>query len=166
MKKTLCLALLLGLVGAMSAFAGQQLDAAAWRGVQTYDLRALQKIEARRSERSSACALITGTTASATRSRAGTKVPSGVIAREKRRNSPFLRVMVAKKDLPAFKSIPTDFQSPARLSFTARCSAIRRRTFSSFACWAAKRPLIRPATPPSIGDGADVPDDRMAESCH
>src|SRR3981081_2487354 len=43
MKTILIVAL--SFLGAVSAFPGQRFDAAAWRGVQTYDIPALQKIE-------------------------------------------------------------------------------------------------------------------------
>ena len=115
MKKTLCLALLLGLVGAMSAFAGHQMNAAAWAGVQTHDLRALQKIE------SSQVGKIVGVRINYRHDRISHPKPSwyeGSIwsyrPGEKEKFA-FLRVMVAKKDLPAFKSIPTNFQSPGEI---------------------------------------------------
>lgn len=115
MKNTLCLALFLGLVGAMSAFAGHPLNPAAWAGVQTYDLRALQKIE------SSQVGKIVGVRINYRNASIRHPKPSwheGSIwsyrPGEKEKFA-FLRVMVPKKDLPAFKSIPTDFQSPGEI---------------------------------------------------
>ena len=115
MKKTLYLAVLLNFAGAMSAFAAQQLDAAAWRGVQTYDLRALQKIE------SSQVGKIVGVRINYRHARIRHPKPSwyeGSIwsyrPAEKEKFA-FLRVMVAKKDLSAFKSLPTEFQSPTEI---------------------------------------------------
>jgi hypothetical protein len=109
------LAILLGFAGAMSAFAEQQVNAAAWRGVQTYDLRALQKIQ------SSLVGKIIGVRINYRHERIRHPRPSwyeGSIwsyrPAEKEKFS-FLRVMVAKKDLPAFKSIPTNFQSPGEI---------------------------------------------------
>lgn len=115
MKKTFCLAVLLGFAGAMSGFGGQQISAAAWRGVQTYDLPALQRIE------SSQVGKIVGVRINYRGDRISHPRPNwyeGSIWRHRpgdRETFPFLRVMVAKKDLAAFKSIPTDFQSPAEI---------------------------------------------------
>lgn len=115
MKKILTLAVFLGLADAMSAFAEQQVNAAAWRGVQTYELRALQKVE------SSQVGKIVGVRINYRHERIRHPRPSwyeGSIwsyrPAEKEKFS-FLRVMVAKKDLPAFKSIPTDFNSPGEI---------------------------------------------------
>jgi hypothetical protein len=111
MKKTLCLAVILGFAGAVSAFCGQQFDAAAWRGVQTYDVAALKKIE------SSLAGKVVGIRLNYRADRISHQKPNwyeGSIwqyrSGEKDKFA-FLRVMVAKKDLPAFKSIPTDFKS-------------------------------------------------------
>ena len=115
MKKILSLAVVLGFFGATSAFAGHQMNAAAWGGVQTYDLRALQKIE------SSQVGKIVGVRINYRHDRIRHPKPSwyeGSIwsyrPGEKEKFA-FLRVMVAKKELPAFKSIPTDFQSPGEI---------------------------------------------------
>ena len=105
---------LLTFLGTMTAFCAHQFDAAEWREVQTYDIQALQKIQ-------------------------GTLIGKIVGVRFQHRNdwishrkpnwyessiwSPnlsgkerfsFLRVMVAKKDLPAFKSLGT-FKAPAEM---------------------------------------------------
>ena len=93
----------------------QQVSAAAWRGVQTYDLRALQKIE------SSQVGKIVGVRVNYRHERIRHPAPSwyeGSIwsyrPAEKEKFA-FLRVMVAKKELAAFKSMPTDFQSPTEI---------------------------------------------------
>lgn len=115
MKKTLSLALILGFIGPTSAFCGQQFDAAAWRGVQTYDLPALQKIE------SSQVGKIVGVRFNYRGDRISHPKPNwyeSSIWRPRpgeKDKFPFLRVMVEKKDLPSFKSITTDFRSPAEI---------------------------------------------------
>jgi hypothetical protein len=115
MKKTLSLALTLSFAGAVSAFCGQQFDAAAWRGVQIYDLPALQKIE------SSLVGKVVGVRINYRGDRISHPKPSwyeGSIWRHRpgeKDKFPFLRVMVEKKDLPSFKSLPTDFKSPAEI---------------------------------------------------
>lgn len=115
MKKTLCLAVILSFAGAVSAFCGQQFDAAAWRGVQTYDLPALQKIEGSR------IGQVVGVRINYRGDRIRHLKPTwseGSIWRYRpadKNKFPFLRVMVEKKDLPSFQSITTDFQSPAEI---------------------------------------------------
>lgn len=115
MKKTLCLAVILSFAGAMSAFCGQQIDAAVWRGVQTYDLPALQKVEGSR------IGQIVGVRINYRGDRIRHLKPTwseGSIWRYRpadKNKFPFLRVMVEKKDLPSFQSITTDFQSPAEI---------------------------------------------------
>ena len=96
----------------MSAFAEHQLNAAAWAGVQTYELRALQKIE------SSQVNKIVGVRINYRGNRISHPKPnwydSAVWSHRpgEKEKFAYLRVWVAKKDLPAFKSLPTDFQSP------------------------------------------------------
>ena len=115
MKKSLCLAVFLSVAGAMSAYCGQQFDAAAWRGVQTYDLADLKKIE------SSLVGKVVGVRINYRGDRLSGQKPNwseGSIWRYRpgeKDKFAFLRVIVAKKDLPAFKSIPTDFKSPAEI---------------------------------------------------
>jgi hypothetical protein len=115
MKKTLGLAVLLACAGAISGLGGEQFDAAAWRGVQTYDLPALQKIQ------SSLVGKVVGVRINYRGDRINHPKPNwyqGSIWRHRpgeKNKFPFLRVMVAKKDLPAFKSITTDFKSPAEV---------------------------------------------------
>jgi hypothetical protein len=115
MKKTLCLAVILSVAGAISALCGQQFDAAAWRGVQIHDLPALQKIE------SSLAGKIVGVRINYRGDRISHPKPNwyeGSIWRYRpgeKDKFAFLRVMVAKKDLPSFKSIPADFKSPTEI---------------------------------------------------
>ncbi|HWM24670.1 MAG TPA: hypothetical protein VNP98_07590 [Chthoniobacterales bacterium] len=115
MKKILSFAVLVGFAGAMSAFAAQQLNAAAWRGVQTHDLRALQKIQ------SSQVGKIVGVRINYRHDRIRHPKPSwyeGSVWSYRpggKEKFAFLRVMIAKKDLPAFKSLPTNFQSPGEI---------------------------------------------------
>jgi hypothetical protein len=115
MKKRLCLAVVLGFAGAVSAFGGQQIKRDIWSGVQTYDLPALQKIE------SSQVGNVVGVRINYRGDRISHPRPSwyeGSIWRHRpgdKDKFPFLRVMVAKKDLLSFKSLPTNFQSPAEI---------------------------------------------------
>ena len=112
MKKTFCLALIIGFTGALNAFCGQQIKADAWRAVQTHELRALQKIE------SSQVGKIVGVRINYRNTRISHRLPSWYESSiwshrpAEKEKFAFLRVLVAKKDLPAFKSIPTEFQSP------------------------------------------------------
>jgi hypothetical protein len=115
MKRTLCLAIILSFVGAMSAFCAQQFDAAAWRTVQTYDVAALKKIE------SSVVGKVIGVRINYRADRISHQKPNWYESSvwqyrpgEKDKFA-FLRVMVAKKDLPAFKSIPADFKAAAEM---------------------------------------------------
>lgn len=116
MKKTLFLAVILNIAGAMSAFCGQQIKRDTWSGVQTYDLPALQKIE------SSLVGKVVGVRINYRGDRFSHPRPSwyeGSIWRYRpgdKDKFPFLRVMVAKEDLPSFKSLPTNFQSPAEIA--------------------------------------------------
>jgi hypothetical protein len=111
MKKTLCLAVVLGFAGAISAFGGQQINAAAWRGVQTYDIPALQKIE------SSLVGNVVGIRINYRGKGISSQKPNwseGSIWRYRHGDKDkllFLRVMVAKKDLPSFRALPTNFRS-------------------------------------------------------
>jgi hypothetical protein len=115
MKKTLCLAVILGFAGAISAFGGQPIKRDTWSGVQTYDIPALQKIE------SSQVGKIVGVRINYRGDRIRHTKPNwyeGSIWRYRpgeKDKFPFLRVMVAKKDLASFKSIPTDMNAPAEI---------------------------------------------------
>ena len=115
MKKMLFLAATLGLAGAISSLGGQQISAAAWSGVQVYDIPALQKIQ------SSQVGRVVGIRINYRGDRIRHPKPNwyeGSIWRyqpAEKNKFPFLRVMVAKKDLAAFKSIPTDMNAPAEI---------------------------------------------------
>lgn len=115
MKKILFLTVILSFTAAINAFCGQQFDAAAWRGVQTYDVPSLQKIQ------SSMVGKVVGVRINYRGDRISHPKPTwyeSSIWRYRpgeKDKFPFLRVMVAKKDLPAFKSIPTNFQSPTEI---------------------------------------------------
>ena len=115
MKKTLSLTLILIFTGAVNAYCGKQFDAAAWRGMQTYDLPALEKIQGSR------IGQVVGVRFNYRGDRIQHLQPNwseGSIWRHQpaeKKKFPFLRVMVEKKDLSAFKSITTDFNSPAEL---------------------------------------------------
>jgi hypothetical protein len=115
MRKTLCLAIILSVAGAMSAYCGQQFDATAWRGVQTYDVADLKKIE------SSLVGKVVGVRINYRGDRLSRQKPNwseGSIWRYRhgeKEKFAFLRVIVAKNDLSAFKSIPTDFKSAAEI---------------------------------------------------
>jgi hypothetical protein len=99
----------------MSAFGGQQLKRETWSGVQTYDLPTLQKIE------SSQVGKVVGIRINYRGERIRHPRPNwyeGSIWRYRpgdKEKFPFLRVMVAKKDLASFNSIPTNFQSPEEI---------------------------------------------------
>ena len=94
-----------------SALAGQRFDAAAWRGVQTYDIPALQKIEG------TMIGQVVGVRINYRSDRISHRKPNWYessiwhSAPAEKSKFAFLRVYVAKKDLPAFKSIPSDFRS-------------------------------------------------------
>jgi hypothetical protein len=115
MKKTLCLAAILSVVGAMSAFCGQQFDAAAWRGVQIYDVADLKKVE------SSLVGKVVGVRINYRGERLSRQKPNwseGSIWQYRpgeKDKFAFLRVIVAKKDLLAFRSIPADFKAAAEM---------------------------------------------------
>ena len=109
MKTILIVAL--SFLGAVSAFPGQRFDAAAWRGVQTYDIPALQEIEG------TLIGQVVGVRINYRSDRISHRKPNWYessiwhSAPAEKSKFAFLRVYVAKKDLPAFKSIPTDFRS-------------------------------------------------------
>jgi hypothetical protein len=115
MNKNFFFVAILSFAGAMSAFCGQQFDAAAWRGVQTYDVAALKKIE------SSLVGKVVGIRFNYRGDRISNQKPNwseGSVWQYRpgeKDKFAFLRVMVAKKDLPAFKSIPSDFKAAAEL---------------------------------------------------
>ena len=103
-----------------SAIAGQRFDAAAWRNVQTYDVPTLLKQEAsligkivavRFHYRSEKLRHLAPSWYEASIWQHDPKAKSGYSA---------LRVMVAKKDVPDFKTIPSDFNSTADVTVYGR----------------------------------------------
>jgi hypothetical protein len=113
MNKAFLILFILGV--SSTAFCGERFDAAQWRTVQTYDLPALQKIE------SSQAGKVVGVRINYRSDRISHRKPNwyeSSIWRYRpgdKDKFPFLRVMVARKDLPAFKSLPTNFQSPGEI---------------------------------------------------
>ena len=99
-----------------SALATERFDAARWRGVQTYDVPALAQqqgsligkvVAVRFNYRSEKLRGIQPNWYEASLWQRDPKAKKGFS---------FVRVMVAKKDLPAFKSITSDFQSPGEVT--------------------------------------------------
>lgn len=109
------LIIVLTFLGTTSAFCAHEFDAAKWREVQTYDIPALQKIQG------TLIGKIVGVRIHYRSDRIGGRRPSwsesSVWARTpgEKQKFAFLRVMVAKKDLPSFKAIPSNFQSPGEI---------------------------------------------------
>ena len=105
------LVVLLGFLGVISAFPGQRFDEATWRGVQTYDIHALQKIEG------TMIGQVVGVRINYRSDRISHRKPNWYessiwhSAPAEKSKFAYLRVYVAKKDLPSFKSIPSDFRS-------------------------------------------------------
>jgi len=100
--------------------AGQRFDAATWRNVQTYDVPTLLKQEAslvgkivavRFHYRSEKLRHLAPSWYEASIWQHDPKAKSGYSA---------LRVMVAKKDVPDFKTIPSDFNSMTELTVYGR----------------------------------------------
>jgi hypothetical protein len=113
MKKILVL--IACVAAASTALCGQHFDAAQWRNVQTYELPALQKIE------SAQVGNVVGVRINYRGDRISHQRSNwyeSSIWRYRpgdKEKFPFLRVMIEKKDLAAFKSLPTDFKSPAEI---------------------------------------------------
>ena len=105
------LTVILSFTIALSAFAGQRFDAATWHGVQTYDIPALQKIEG------TMIGQIVGVRINYRTDRISHRKPNWCessiwhSAPAEKTKFAYLRVYVEKKDLPAYKLIPTDFRS-------------------------------------------------------
>ena len=128
MKRILSLAVILSFANTLSALAGHQLNAAAWAGVQTHDLRALQKIQ------DSQVGKIVGIRINYRNTRISHPKPNWYESSiwsyrpgEKEKFA-FLRIMVAKQDLPAYKSLPTNFQSPEMVIY----GRVQRNTRPNF----------------------------------
>ena len=105
------LVVLLSFLGVISALPGQRFDAASWRGVQTHDIPALQKIEG------TMIGQVVGVRINYRSDRISHRKPNWYessiwhSAPAEKSKFAYLRVYVAKKDLPSFKSIPSDFRS-------------------------------------------------------
>jgi hypothetical protein len=109
------LVLIISLIAAGNAYCGQHFDAAHWRNVQTYDIPALQKIQ------SSQVGKVVGVRINYRSNRISHRKPNWYESSiwqyrpAEKEKFPFLRVMIEKKDLASFKSLPTDFKSPAEI---------------------------------------------------
>lgn len=105
------LTVILSFAAALSAFSDQRFDAAAWRDIQTYDIPALQKIQG------TMIGQVVGVRINYRSDRISHRKPNWYessiwhSAPAEKSKFAFLRVYVAKKDLSAFKSIPSDFRS-------------------------------------------------------
>ena len=115
MKKILCLAVVLNLLGATSVLCAERFDATAWRDVQTYDVPTLKKIE------ESLIGKVVGVRFNYRHAKIRHLKPSwyqgslwSFTPGEKKRFT-YLRVVVPKAALPAFETITTDFKSRAEL---------------------------------------------------
>jgi hypothetical protein len=114
------LAAIVTLTCAASAFSGQRFDAAAWRGVQTYDVPALLQqqgsllgkiVAVRFNYRSEKLRHLQPSWYEASLWQRDPKAKKGFSA---------LRVMVAKKDITAFQTITSDFQSSGEVTVYGR----------------------------------------------
>lgn len=96
---------------ATSALAGQRFEAATWRNVQTYDVPTLLKQEASLINR--IVAVKFHYRSEKLRHLAPNWYEASIWQHDPKAKSGFsaLRVMVAKKDVPDFKTIPFDFNS-------------------------------------------------------
>ena len=117
MKRLLLLVIILG---AGSAMAGQRFDAAAWRNVQTYDVPTLLQQE------SSLIGRIVGVRFHYRSPKLRHLQPNWYEAAlwqhdpKAKKGYSALRAMIAKKDVPAFKEIPSDFNSMTEATVYAR----------------------------------------------
>jgi hypothetical protein len=111
---------ILALLGLTTAFAGQRFDAATWKNVQTYDVPTLLKQEA---------SLLGRIVAVRFHYRSGKLrhfAPSWYEAAlwqhdpNAKKGYSAVRVIVAKKDVPAFETIPSDSNSMAEVTVYGR----------------------------------------------
>ena len=111
---------ILTLAFAASLFAGQRFDAAHWRGVQTYDVPAL--LQQQGSLIGKIVAVRFNYRSEKLRGMRPGWYEASLWQRDPKAKKGFsaVRVMVAKKDVPAFQSITPDFQSPAELTVYGR----------------------------------------------
>jgi hypothetical protein len=108
------------LILATSALAGQRFEAATWRNVQTYDVPTLLKQEASLINR--IVAVKFHYRSEKLRHLAPNWYEASIWQHDSKAKSGFsaLRVLVAKKDVPDFKTIPFDFNSMTDLTVYAR----------------------------------------------
>jgi hypothetical protein len=105
--------IIVALLGAMSVSYAETFDAKTWQGIQTYDVAALAKIV------DSQIGKIVGVRCEFRSESLRHIKPNWYEAAlwqhnsEERTGFSYVRVFVAKKDLPAFESIPNDFKSSA-----------------------------------------------------
>jgi hypothetical protein len=119
MKTTILIAIT-ALSLAASALAGQRFDAAAWRNVQTYDVPTLLKQEASLIGR--IVAVRFHYRSAKLRHLAPSWYEAAIWQHDPKAKNGFsaLRVMVAKKDVPAFQTITSDFNSVAEVTVYGR----------------------------------------------
>ena len=105
---------------AVSAFSGQRFVAAAWRGVETYDVPALLQQEA--TLLGKIVAVHFNYRSEKLRHLQPSWYEASIWQRDPKAKSGFsaLRVMVAKKDLAAFQSITSDFKSVGEMTAYGR----------------------------------------------
>ena len=116
MKKILSLATALILLGALNVFCGERIGAKTWSGVQTVDVLALKKnID---SYHGTIVGMRFHFRGKDIRHTKPGWYESAIWQRDPRNKKGFadVQVMVAKKDLAAFKSIPNDSQSAETLT--------------------------------------------------
>jgi hypothetical protein len=103
-----------------SAFAGQRFDAAQWRGVQTYDVPAL--LQQQGSLLGKIVAVRVNYRSEKLRGMRPGWYEASLWQRDPKAKKGFstVRAMVAKKDIAAFQSIASDFQSPAEITVYGR----------------------------------------------
>ncbi|HYJ04520.1 MAG TPA: hypothetical protein VEX43_05260 [Chthoniobacterales bacterium] len=117
--KTILIAVLM-LAFAASAFAGQRFDAAQWRAVQTYDVPVLVL------QQGSLLGKIVGVRFNYRSEKLRGMKPNWYEASlwqrdpKAKKGFSFVRAMVAKKDIPAFQTITSNFQSPAEITVYGR----------------------------------------------
>jgi hypothetical protein len=109
-KKILSITLAISLFGAGIGFGAEKLDAITWHSVQNYDVAALKKIEDLQIGK------IVGVRCHFRSKRIRHVKPSWYEAtlwqhnpRDRRKPFAYMRVKIARRDLPAFQALPSDF---------------------------------------------------------
>ena len=117
--KAILIAMLMFAFGA-SGFAGERFDAAQWRGVQTYDVPALVQ------QQGSLLGKIVGVRFNYRSEKLRGMKPNWYEASlwqrdpKAKKGFSFVRAMVAKKDVPVFQTITSDFQSSGEITVYGR----------------------------------------------